>query len=388
MTAVARKLAVAAGFSILCFFVFAAAAAAQTSAIEGEVIGEDGKPVRGALILIERQDIHGTYKVKTNKKGRYFHAGLPLGTYVVKCLINDKLADQVRGVRTSLGENTRVDFDLQALARKRQALQQAAATGQLTEEQMRGLTPEQREALKRQMEERAKAMRKNKALNDAYNAAMQAKQARQWDVAIQNFLKATEIDPNQHVVWAQLADTYVNKANTVAGPARQEALDKAIEAYQKVLELTPADAAYHNNFGLVLARAGRLEEAQAELKKAAELNPADAGKYYYNLGAVLVNTGKQDEAMKAFKMAIDADPTYANAWFQYGMSLLAKAKIGEDGSIIPPEGTKEALQKYLELAPDGPFAASAQGALQSLQGKVETEYTSPDAQKKKRRRKR
>ncbi len=150
----------------------------------------------------------------------------------------------------------------------------------------------------------------------------------------------------------------------------------------------PQDAAYHNNFGLVLARAGRLEEAQAELKKAAELNPAEAGKYYYNLGAVLVNTGKQDEAMQAFKMAIDADPTYANAWFQYGMALLAKAKIGEDGSIIPPEGTKEALQKYLELAPNGPFAASAQGALQSLQGKVQTEYTSPEAQKKKRRKKR
>ncbi len=387
MTAVARKLAVAAGFSILFLFVFAANAAAQTSAIEGEVIGEDGNPVKGALILIERQDIRGTYKVKTNKKGRFFHAGLPLGTYVVKCLINDRVVDQINGVRTTLGEPTKVDFDLQALARKRQALQQAAATGQLTEEQMRGLTPEQREALKRQMEERAKAMRKNKALNDAYNAAMQAKQARQWDVAIQNFQKATEIDPNQHVVWAQLADTYVNKANSVAGPARQEALNKAIEAYQKVLELMPEDAAYHNNFGLVLARAGRLEEAQAELKKAAELNPADAGKYYYNLGAVLVNTGKQDQATEAFKQAIEADPTYANAWFQYGMSLLAKAKIGEDGSIIPPEGTKEALQKYLELAPNGPYAASAQGALQSLQSKVQTEYTNPEAKKKRRKKK-
>ncbi len=217
MTAVARKLAVAAGFSLLFLFVSAAPAVAQTSAIEGEVIGEDGNPVKGALILIERQDIRGTYKVKTNKKGRYFHAGLPLGTYMVKCLINDKVVDQVNGVRTTLGENTRVNFDLQALARKRQALQQAAASGQLTEEQMRGLTPEQREALKRQMEERAKAMRKNKALNDAYNAAMQAKQARQWDAAIQNFQKAIEIDPNQHVVWAQLADTYVNKAGSVGG---------------------------------------------------------------------------------------------------------------------------------------------------------------------------
>ena len=31
--------------------------------------------------------------------------------------------------------------------------------------------------------------------------------------------------------------------------------------------------------------------AQAELTKAAQLDPPNAGKYFYNLGAVLVNTG-------------------------------------------------------------------------------------------------
>ncbi len=381
MAILLRRLLIAAGCSVL----LAAGAWAQTSAIEGDVIGEDGKPLKGALIKIERVDIRGHYQVKTNKKGHYFHAGLPLGRYNIACEVNGKVVDQVQGVRTTLGENVKVNFDLKALAAKRKALQQAAASGQLTEEQMRGLTPEQRQALKKQMEERTKALRKNKALNDAFNAAMTAKQAKQWDVAIQNFEKAAEIDPKQHVVLANLADTYIQMAGTKAGAEREAALTKGIEAYQKVIEMKPDDAAYHNNFALALAKAGKLDEAQAELEQAAQINPAGAGQYYYNLGAVLVNTGKMEAAGAAFKKAIEADPKYANAYFQYGMYLLSKAKIGDDGKIIPPEGTREALEKYLELEPNGPYAASAQGAIQSLSGSVETQYTNPEAQRRKKK---
>ena len=37
---------------------------------------------------------------------------------------------------------------------------------------------------------------------------------------------------------------------------------------------------------------------QAELKKAAELDPPNAGKYYYNLGAMLVNAGQTEPPAK------------------------------------------------------------------------------------------
>ncbi len=381
MLAIARKLALAAGLGLF----LAAVAVAQTSAIEGEVIGEDGQPLQGAQILIERMDIKGNYKVKTNKKGRYFHAGLPLGTYIVRCEIKGQVVDQVSGVRTTLGENTQVNFDLAAAASKRQALQQAAQSGQLTEEQTRGLSEEQRRALEKQMEERSKAMKKNKELNDAFNTAMAAKQAKQWDVAIQNFEKAAEIDPEQHVVWANLADCYINVGDSKTGADREAALQKGLDAYAKVITMKPDDAAYHNNYALALARANKFDEAQAELEKASQINPAGAGQYFYNLGAVLVNTGKMEPAGEAFKRAIAADPKYAPAQFQYGMYLLSKAQVGDDGKIVPVDGTKEALQKYLELDPNGAFAASAQGALQSLEGSVETEYTNPEAPRRKKK---
>lgn len=378
-----RKLALAAGCSLL----MAAGALAQfTGAITGTVTGEDGQPYRNAIILIERTDMRGNYKTKSNKKGVYFHAGLPTqGTYDVKCEIDGKLVDQIKGVRVrGMEEPTQVNFDMAEMKRKREAMQQAAAAGQISEEQLRGLTKEEQEAIKKQMEERSKTLRKNKELNDAFNAGMAAKQAQQWDVAIQNFEKAVELDPEQHVIWAQLADTYARVSDVKTGAEKEAAVEKAISSYQKVVELKPDDAAYHNNFALVLAKVGRFEDAEAELERAAALNPPGAGQYYYNLGAVLLNSGNTEQSGVAFKRAIEADPNYALAHFQYGMFLLSQAKIGEDGSIIPVEGTRAALEKYLELDPNGPQAESAKGAIQSLSASVETQYVNPDAQRKKK----
>ena len=69
-----------AALSAAALLIFASAALAQVSSIEGDVKSEDGTPFKGALVKIERKDIKGHYQVKTKKKGDYFHAGLPLGT--------------------------------------------------------------------------------------------------------------------------------------------------------------------------------------------------------------------------------------------------------------------------------------------------------------------
>lgn len=377
-----RKLIVSASCAALFFLAFAVSAMAQTSSLEGDVIGFDGKPLAGALIVIERTDIRGNYKVKTNKKGHYFHAGLPMGTFTLRCEVDGEVVDSVSNVRTSFGDTTAIHFNLAEMQKKQEAAQAAAAQGQLTAEQTQGMSAEQKKALEEQMAERQEQLKKNKELNDAFNTGMAAKEAKQFDVAIENFEKAASVDPEQVVIWAQLAESYVQLAGAKTGAERQEALDKGSATYEKVIALKPDDPAYHNNYAIALAQGGKMKEAQDELEKAAQINPSGAGQYYYNLGAVLLNTGNQADSGIAFKKAIEADPNYANAHFQYGMFLLSQAKIGDDGSIIPPPGTMEALQKYLALAPDGPFAESAQGAMQSLQGTISTEYVNPDSRKK------
>jgi tetratricopeptide (TPR) repeat protein len=373
-----RKLAL--GLTLL--LLSGVAAFAQTSSLEGDVKDENGKGIKDALVKITRTDIKGNYKVKTDKKGHYFHAGLPLGTYNVTVEVDGKDRDTVNGVRTRLGDPTPVNFDLKAKVDQAKALEKAAETGTLTKEQARDMTPEQKAAIEKQMKERQQSLQKNKALNDAFNAGRTAMDAKQYDVAVQNFQKATEMDANQNVIWANLADAYGALAATKTGQEQTDAYNKAIEAFGKAIALKPDDAAYHNNYALLLARAKRFDEAQAELTKAAQLDPSQAGKFYYNLGAVLVNTGQIEPAGQAFKKAIEADPNYADAQYQYGVYLVSKAQVSADGKVTPPAGTVDAFQKYLELKPDGQFADAAKGMLQTLTGTVSTKYVNPSAPKK------
>jgi tetratricopeptide (TPR) repeat protein len=368
--------------AVVLMFLLSSPAVAQTGAIAGKVTGEDGKPLKDAQIIIERVDIKGTYKVKTKGKGDYFHAGLPLGTYNVSVEVGGKNMETVRGVRTTLGDPREVNFNLQELRAKQQATQQAIESGNLTQEQMRGLTAEQREALDKQMKDRAESMKKNKALNEAFNAGMTAFQAKQFDAAIESFAKASELDPKQQAVWSSLAEAYNGLGKTKTGAEQEAAFNKAIEAYNKAIELNPTEGGYYNNLGLVLVGLKKFEEAQASLEKAAQLEPAKAGMYFYNLGAVLVNTGQLEPAGIAFKRAIEADPKHANAQYQYGIYLISKATTTADGKVIPPPGTREAFQAYLDLDPTGMFAESAKGMIATIESSLQTEYTNPDAKKK------
>jgi tetratricopeptide (TPR) repeat protein len=355
---------------------------AQTSSMEGDVKGADGSPLKGALVKIERTDIKGHYQVKTDKKGHYFYGGLPLGYYKVTLEVDGKDVDFIDKVRTQLGDPVVNNFDMHAQAQKQQALSKAAESGNLSKDQARGMTAEQKAAFEKTNKERAELASKNKALNEAFNGGKEAVNAKQFDVAVAQFTKASEMAPDQSVIWANLGDAEINLAKTKTGTEHDEALNKGMEAYQKTLALKPDDAGVHNNYALALAGAKKFDEAQAELAKAAQLDPPSAGKYYYNLGALLVNNGQSEPAGAAFKKAIDADPTYADAQYQYGIYLIGKAALGSDGKYDPVPGTREAFQKYLELKPDGPFAESCKGMLASLSGSVDTSYQNPAAQKK------
>jgi tetratricopeptide (TPR) repeat protein len=360
-------------------FFCALAAWGQTSSLPGEVKGEDGKPLKDAWIKIDRTDIKGHYQVKTNKKGEYFHAGLPLGFYNITLEVDGKVRDQVKGVKTSLGDPKPINFDLQGQKKQEAAQQAAASTGTLTKEQEKSMTPEQKAAMEKALKEREQSLQKNKALNEAFTGGMEALKTQKYDDAVASFTKASELDAKQHVVWANLAEAYFGQAKSKTGDEQMAIMTKGYDAYNKALELKPDDAGYHNNYALALARGKKFPEAQAELTKAAQMDPANAGRYYYNLGALLVNNAQLEPAGEAFKKAIEADPNYADAHYQYGIYLISKAKTTPDGKVIPEPGTKESFEKYLALKPDGPYADSAKGMIATLTGGVATEYKNPDA---------
>jgi len=381
-----RNLVVAAAAT----FFLALASFAQITAMEGDVKGEDGKPLQGAVIKILRTDIKGSYTVKTDKKGHFFYNGLPIGTYNITVEVGGKEADGVNGVHTRLGDPVEVPFDLQKKASensaKNAALQQAAASGAgLTKEQERGMTKEQKDAMEKAIKERENSMKKNKELNDAFNTGITALQAKQYDAAVASLPKASELDPKQVAVWAQLADAHVGMASTKTGPEFDAEMAKGLEAYAKAIELNPTDGATHNNYALALAKAKKFDEMKVELNKAAQLDPAKAGQYYYNLGALMVNAGQNEAAVEAFKKAVEADPKHADSYYQLGVGLVSKASLGADGKVTPVPGTIEAFQKYLELAPNGQFAEGAKGMLATFDTKIDTAYKNPNAPQQKKK---
>src|SRR5690348_1852992 len=152
-------------------FLFSAACLAQTTAIMGDVVGVDGKPLQGATVKIDRKDIKGNYKVKTDKKGHYYYGGLGIGTYDITVEVNGKDVDMVKGATTRGGDAT-VNFDLKATAARNEAA--AAGAAPPPAEAERGMTAAQKAEYEKQKKEQEAQLAKNKELNDAFNAGMQA----------------------------------------------------------------------------------------------------------------------------------------------------------------------------------------------------------------------
>jgi tetratricopeptide (TPR) repeat protein len=371
-------------FSAAGMALFAVASFAQITGVEGVVKSPDGKVVQGAIIKIHRTDIKGDYATKpTDKKGHYIYNGLPIGTYDLSLWIDGKQVDQLKNVKTSPGDPQVLNFDekaVQADTGNKQALaQKAMETGQIPDELARSMTKEQKEALQKQIDAGVNQRKKNSALNDAYNGGMTALEAKDYDKAIENFNKAGELDPNQIAVWSHLAEAYMGLAGAKTGPDHDAAIAKGLESYNKALTLKPDDASLHNNYGLALAKSGKFQDALPELEKAAQLEPANACKYYYNAGALLTNAGQVDPAIDTFKKGIAADPKCADAYYQMGVALMSKVTTTPDGKMVPMAGTTEAFQTYLQLKPDGPYAQSSKDMLTTLGSSVASTYKDPNA---------
>jgi tetratricopeptide (TPR) repeat protein len=351
---------------------FSLPALGQTTTIEGIVKDPDGKPLQGAVVQVERTDIKGSYPLKTDKKGHYGHYGLPMGTFDVTVMVDGQAKDFVKGVHPTPGMPAEINFELKNA-------QQLAASGGLTATQEKGMTKEQKDAIEKANKAREEQIAQRKELNDSYTAGKEALDAKMYDAAIEAFNKAAVLDPMQVAVWSGLADSYIGAAGQKTGADAAALYDKGFDAFRKAIALKPDDPAYYNNFALALAKGKKIDEAKTNLDKAIQLDPPGAGKYYYNMGALLVNGSQSEAAGEEFKKAIDADPKYADAHYQYGLFLTSKATTDKDGKIIPAPGTIEALQKYLELKPDGPFAASAKELIAGLGGTVSTTFTNPNA---------
>lgn len=390
-----RKLLTLSGF----VFLASLPAWAQTTTLEGQAKDQNGQPIKGATVVLNRTDMKGHYHVKTDKKGHWLYMGLPYGSYDISLVVNGQTVDKVNNVHSKYSEPQTVDFNEKQHAEQQQVTAAANAAGQATAEQEKGMTAEQKKQFEEQLKKHEEEIKKNKALNDAYNAGINAmkeadaatgaQKATDYQQAITSLNQAGQIDPNQVAIWSHLGDAYYGLAKAQAAPANEASYNQALQSYQKALGMTqnPADqSALYINMGNIYAAEKKPDQAKDSLNKAVALNPTAAKTAYFNMAANLVNSGHPEEALPFFQKVVQADPNNAESWYEIGSLSMAQGTVDpKTGKQNYPPETETALKKYLEIAPNGPHAQEVQAMLQAIGATVQTNFKSPTTKRTRKR---
>ena len=370
--------------------------------VHGHLINPTGAPQSGGAVnfmqitraasgpgLSPQTADRGNFKV--SDQGDYT-GEVPAGTYIViyrtDGMTPDKQADRQDSVTVAPNADTAVDFDMSR------------------PEYINKLPPEEQKQLDEIRQKNSAALKANeviKGLNadlktvtqdvhDADSASATAEQqlgasAAKADIQAKandiRTAKYTEIEslmtkdatakPDASVLWAQLglAQNGLKK------------YDDALVSYKKALDVdlaskkpNPAIQGMANaGIGEALARQGKVAEANAAYDAAAKANPSQGAFYLRNEAVIFFQQGNQDAQVAAANEAIQLNPNDALLYYLKGQGLVSKATIDPKTQriVLPPE-CAEAYQKYLELAPTGPYAADAKGILDQAGQKITSSF--------------
>jgi tetratricopeptide (TPR) repeat protein len=95
---------------------------------------------------------------------------------------------------------------------------------------------------------------------------------RRYPDAARAFERGLELDPADSLTRQSLAMTHYNWANA---EWREGRLDEAARQYREGLRWRPDDAGFHRALGMLLAQAGRRDEAVSELQRSLALDPSN-----------------------------------------------------------------------------------------------------------------
>ncbi|MFN2578866.1 MAG: protein kinase [Pyrinomonadaceae bacterium] len=137
-------------------------------------------------------------------------------------------------------------------------------------------------------------------------------------LAIDNFRRATEIDPSYAEAYAGIADCYVLMTTVAFGSlAGPDAMPRAEWAAREALKFGDNLAESHNAYGSVLLKGDwDWENAEREFQKALLINP-DYQPAHLNYSNLLATTGRVQEALRESELAVKGDPFSGAAIMNY-----------------------------------------------------------------------
>lgn len=397
------RLAYSALFALLFTVGSANLAWAQFARATGKVTDKD-QPLANVQVILKSPDTGREVKAKTGKDGTFIAIGIPVGRYNLSVIDSSKKVlitqDGVTiGVGSDNDENKcTIDITngISCISPGGASVGNAGMSGRTQEFAGDATNPQAVKtgktssgpAVSKEELEAIKASRaKAENINGMIKQYQDAKAAKDWKSAITALQGMTAADPTHWEYFSELGNMQYNDGQYAESVQSYDQGIKVADGY--VTGATPKDPKNANSDpakaksgeatmltmqGSAYVKLNKNTEAVAAYTKAASMDP-NPGIAYFNLCATQYNTGNTEGALAACDKAIAADPNKADAYFIKG-SLLMAGGSEKDGKFTAPPGTAEALNKYLELAPDGGHAADVKQMLAYIGSKVESTYKS------------
>ncbi len=320
-------------FGVLLLALLVSAQEPRLGAFVGSVRDEQGRPLVGALVTFSNVETSRVSETRTGKDGRFHQGDFLPGRYLITVRHNGETVWSFPVQLPPAQPMIRLEIDLRKV-------REAA--------ELERLRAEERQRLEMRQRIQGHLSRGVRSLDEGHPQQ-----------AMEEFAAALKLDPNHSVAHGMLAVAY----------AAADRLPGAMASYRRALEFAPGEAAYTNNLGTVLARADRLQEALVHFQRAAASDPARAATYQFNSGAALLNAGRAQEAVSFLRQAVRSDPTLAVAHYFLGLALLRTSPRSEENGSErgqPLPDIIASFRRYLQLAPDGPYAEQARDHLRQF----------------------
>ena len=174
--------------------------------------------------------------------------------------------------------------------------------------------------------------------------------------------RAIALEPDYAPAHAELSSALVWLVNStsVTRPERVGGQQQAVREAEKAVALAPDLA--ESNLARATLRTAILWDwsgARSDLERALALSPGDA-RVQLQLGHLLAVLGRLPEAVAMTRKAAEADPLLALGWDLLGRYLAAEGNLGE---------SRKAFEQALRVAPDNMWARRESGFADLLDGK-------------------
>jgi tetratricopeptide (TPR) repeat protein len=235
----------------------------------------------------------------------------------------------------------------------------------------------------------------HEAMKKQFETGRQLASSKDYSGAITAFNEAARLDPEQHVIHANLALALYNRAvghiNAKATDQAKTDLMDSVKSSTKALEVLDASAAKDpakandpatkktkseylrfkaDAEWLLATRAGAPDQATVaynDYKALIEMvdDPAEKSKYRVKAARTLFDAGKTPEAIAAFQEVLAVEPDNLDALYYVGLAYAGEEKTFQDSANM--------LQRFVDKAPaTDSRVAEAQASIQYLKetGKV------------------